>query len=163
MLPQTISTQRLALKKLDKSYSKNILEENKSNVANYFIPFANINEVNQWIEENITMYEQGEKIEMVVLGTQNREFLGMISIRNLKTQPEFGLWIKESGQGKGYAKESAKALLDWCIATYPNKTVRYEAEKSNTASVNLTKALNLKFVTEFIDDSDGSLNVRYES
>jgi predicted acetyltransferase len=142
---------KIQLIKLTKNYSRAILDNNKGNVLDFFIPFKNIHEVEIWVDENIKKAESGEKQEFVITDEISEEFLGMIAIDDLKSENGVvRLWIKPESQQKGNAK---KALLD-LISLYPNKKLTYSADKVNTGSNKLAISCGFKFVREFEDEGE---------
>jgi RimJ/RimL family protein N-acetyltransferase len=145
---------------LDKKYAQEILNNNIGNVRDYFIPFENLAEVNNWIEETADKIKSGDKLETVVLSNTN-EFLGMVAFDNLNDKiAEIRLWLKPEIQGKGIGKASVNLLLEWFKSEYPKKQVKYNAEIGNIPSVKLAKSLGLKFNKEFVDE-DGTDSVKY--
>lgn len=145
---------------LDKNYAQDILKNNTGNVRDCFIPFSNINEVNEWIDETDIKIKSRDKLETVVLSNTG-EFLGMVAFDTLNDGiAEIRLWLKPETQGKGIGKKAVNLLLDWFKNEYPNKQVRYTAEIANIPSVMLAKSLGLKLNKEFVDE-DGTDSVEY--
>ena len=145
---------------LENKYAQEILSNNQGNVRDYFIPFSNIEEVNDWIQSTNDKIESNDKLETVVL-SQADEFLGMVAFDSLNEEiAEIRLWLKPAAQGKGIGKQSTTLLLDWFKSQYPAKQVKYIAEVANTPSVNLAKKLGLKLHKQFIDE-DGTDSVEY--
>lgn len=144
-LPKQLSTERLEIKPVSVEWLDEIFAENKGNVKEYFVKFAIKSDAQTWINENRRMFERGEKMEMVVLDSSSKEFLGMVSLQRIKIAPEFGVWIKEGAQGKGYGKEAVKTVLDWYKLTFGmEEKVRYLVESGNMTSVKLARALQME-------------------
>ena len=81
--------------------------------------------------------------------TASGSFVGLLSLRNLKSAtPEFGLWITESHQHKGFAKEAMPALIDWAWKHTAAEALVYETEKENIASIALAESLNMSPTAE---------------
>ena len=94
--------------------------------------------------------ENQNKIELVIL--KDSVFVGMISVRNLKSEPIFGLWIKPEFQKQGIAKKSMKMLKDWIFKNTELTKIYYTADIKNIASINLAKSLNAEYTKDFIDE-----------
>ena len=155
-----LQTARIKLVPLNADFALDILESNRGNVRDYFIPFDNLDNVKNWITDTQIKIDSGDKIETVVLA-QDNEFLGMVALDNLNSDTaEIRLWLKLEAQGQDYGKESVNLLLDWYKQEYSNKQIIYVAEVNNIASVNLAKSLGLKLSREFIDE-DGTLSVEF--
>ncbi len=142
---------KIQLIKLTKNYSQAILDNNKGNVLDFFIPFKNIHEVEIWVDVNIKKAGSGEKQEFVIIDEISEEFLGMIAIDDLKSENGVvRLWIKPEAQRKGNAR---KALLE-LIRLYPGKKLFYTADINNFASNKLALSCGFKFVKEYVDDGE---------
>lgn len=144
-LPQQLNTERLELRLVTVEWLDEIFAENKGSVEKYFLKFDVKEELQTWINENRRQFERGEKMEMVVLNTDTKEFLGMVCLHRLNIAPEFGIWIKESAQGHGYGKEAVKGLMDWYKLTFGvAEKIRYLVETGNFASINLARSLKME-------------------
>lgn len=148
-----IKLDNLILKSISHEFIQDILVSNYGSVKEYFIDFKSGKEVENWVDENIILMENQDKIELVIL--KKNQFVGMISIRNLKTDPIFGLWIKLEFQKQGIAKKSMEILKSWIFNNTELTKLYYTAETKNTASINLAKSLNAKYTKDFIDE-DGA-------
>jgi RimJ/RimL family protein N-acetyltransferase len=138
---------------LNEDYSSDILKNNYGNVRDFFIPFESKTEVNDWVKGNLDLMESGDKIELVLLNKEN-EFIGMLSIRDIKAEPTFGLWIKPEAQNKGYAKKGMKLFIDWLFKNTEIQKLVYTADIKNNASNALAKSLEMKHTRDFIDVDD---------
>lgn len=146
-----IKTDEITLTALTEDFSGRILAENSGNVRDFFIPFENKQQVQTWVKTNLELMENGSKIELAILNS-SQEFVGMISIRDLKTDPIFGLWISPKMQNQGYAKKSMKVFLKWLFENTNLIKLRYTADIKNSASIALAKSLNGKYLRDFIDE-----------
>lgn len=83
--------------------------------------------------------KQGKMLELVIL-SRGGTFLGSIEAFGLtEDTPELGLWLKRSAQGKGYAYEALKGLIDALNASGAYRSYRYCVDIRNTASVRLVE------------------------
>ena len=142
MLPEKLISNRLEMREVSVQWLEEIFAENKGNVGQYFVKFGAIGEAQTWINENRRQFERGEKMEMVLLNAETKEFVGMVSLQKLNIFPEFGIWIKEAAQGRGFGKEAVQSMLNWYKTTFgASERIRYLAESSNIASISLAKSL----------------------
>ena len=77
----------------------------------------------------------------------NDEFIGWCGLKHLAESDETDLGYRffKIHWGKGYATESAKAVLDYGVNTIKLKNIRARAAKANTASLNVIKKLGLTY------------------
>lgn len=65
----------------------------------YFIPFDNLEEVEEWIKETQEIIEKGKKNEVTIL--EDSKFSGILALDNLlEEKAEIRLWIKPEQQKK---------------------------------------------------------------
>ncbi|MEM1312837.1 MAG: GNAT family N-acetyltransferase [Patescibacteria group bacterium] len=152
-----IRSDDVKLVSLNKKYSQDVLENNYGNVRDFFIPFNSITEVNSWIEDNLNLMENGDKIELVLLNKMS-SFTGMLSIRNIKTDPVFGLWIKPEAQNKGYAKKGMSLFINWLFNNTSMQKLVYSADVNNVASNSLAKSLGMSYTRNFTNSKGSKLN-----
>lgn len=154
-LPENLQTERLELKQVSVQWLEEIFAENKGNVSRYFYKFELLGDLQTWINENRREQKDGRKLEMVILNSDSKEFLGMVSLQKLNIFPELGIWIKESAQGKGYAKEAVLNLINWYKLNFgPEEKIRYLAENTNFASISLARSLRIEEKGEVVN-ADG--------
>lgn len=144
-LESFIDSERLSLNLVSVEWLDEIFEENKGNVKKYFVEFKEKCEVQTWINENRRLFENGQKMEMVILNKKDNQFTGMVSLHNMSIQPEIGIWIKEEAQGQGFGSEAINIISNW----YKNKfgkdeKIKYLVETKNTRSIKLAKSFKMK-------------------
>lgn len=160
-LPENLAAERLDLKKVSVEWLEEIFAENKGNVERYFHKFEVLGDLQTWINENRRQFERGEKMEMVVLDKNTAEFLGMVSLQRINIAPEIGIWIKESAQGKGYAKEAVSAITSWYkLREGGEQKINYLVESGNIASIKLAQKLKMDYV-EQLNNAEGVVFERF--
>lgn len=143
--PEKLKTERLSLEPLTAEWLDDLLEENRGNVARYCVRFANREEAHCWLTDCRERQERRERLGMVVLKADRREFVGVVSIQNINIDPQLGVWIREDAQGSGYGRESLQCLINWYKETYgQTERIRYLAEQGNLASIKLARKLGMK-------------------
>ena len=161
MITLPLNTARLRLTELNHNFAQEILNSNTGNVRDYFIPFENIDEVTEWIDEYKKLKAKSEKLELVITEKSNNELIGMVALDNLLTdRPEIRLWIAKKYQNQGYAKEACEVYCNQFKKQNPNKRIIYRADKKNISSNKLAISLGFTLVKEYIDE-DGSSVIEY--
>jgi [ribosomal protein S5]-alanine N-acetyltransferase len=141
----------LSLKPISLEYTDDIFSSISGNVAEYFYDFKSIQETEDWIRNAVLQHKEGEKEEYVVF--DDELFVGMISPKFVSdTEVTIGIWIAESQQGKGYGKQSLQLLIE-SLRNRGLKSIYYETEEKNLASINLARSLGF----EQVDEEGGDL------
>lgn len=80
----------------------------------------------------------------------NNEFIGWCGLKFIAEENEIDLGYRffENHWGKGYASESAKAVLEYGVNTLKLKNIIARAAKDNTASINVIKKLGMVYLKE---------------
>ena len=140
--PNNLVSERLQLEPLTAEWLDDLVEQNTGNVARYSEKFVDHHEAHNWINDCQERHERKERLGMVVLAREGRQFLGVASIQKINIDPQLGIWIKEEAQGHGYGQESVKCLVDWFKASYgQEEKIKYLAEKGNVASIKLARKM----------------------
>ena len=72
---------------------------------------------------------------------------------------EIGLGIEPAFQGKGYAKESLKAMWRWAVGFPEVKTLRYTVSPDNLPSIAVINHFGFDFKGQQLDEIDGPENI----
>ena len=80
----------------------------------------------------------------------NNEFIGWCGLKFIAEDNEIDLGYRffETHWGKGYASESAKAVLSYGVNTLKLKNIIARAAKDNVASINVIKKLGLVYLKD---------------
>lgn len=80
----------------------------------------------------------------------NHEFIGWCGLKHLAetNETDLGYRFFKKHWGKGYATESAKALLDYGVNTLKLKNIIARAAKENLASLHVIKKLGMVFLKD---------------
>ena len=154
----TITTDRLTLRPVTLQDTDFILKANTGNVRDYFIPFNTPEAVQAWIQENLEKMERGEKLELVCVGTEDGQPVGMVAVDSLQDLKKIvpRLWISEAHQGQGFASEALSGLLA-AIKGRPEhkeKTVVYEVDTDNEVSIKLAQKLGFTYQGKEMGDGE---------
>ena len=84
------------------------------------------------------------------------EFIGWCGLKFLveTNQIDLGYRYFKKYWGKGYATESAKAVLDYGVNVVQLKNITARAAKANTASLNVIKKLGMVYLEDDMCDHD---------
>ena len=147
----TIQSERLMLRPVSPEDNEDILCEFNDNVTKYMTRGPNeslesVNEViNRWHQET----KNGEKVQLAVTD-KDGNFLGLTSIEKASTKtPEFGLWLKESAQGKGLGPELITALYTWASDNLNVDYFGYRADSENIGSWKIGERLVAEYGGEY--------------
>jgi len=112
--------------------------------------------VRNWIERNMNRYtENGFGLWAVCL-KETGEMIGDcgLTLQNIDGQmlPEIGYHIRRDQQQKGYAKEAAKAVLDWALKSTDYPAFYSYCKYTNVPSYKTAEAIGMHFEKEYPDE-----------
>lgn len=119
--------------------------------------------VGEWIERNMKRYKvDGFGLWAVCLkGTG--EVIGDcgLTLQNIDGEmlPEIGYHIRRDCQHNGYAKEAAKAVMDWAFTNTDYPALYSYCKYTNEASIRTAEAIGMKFLCEYPDEVNGTTHV----
>lgn len=149
-----IESERLVLRPLSYDHKQEMFVEFNENVTRWLTngPNESLEKLNENIANQIKEAENGESVTFEVL-SKDGEFLGRGSLENTNTKtPEFGLWFKESAQGKGYGPEFIRAVHGWASDNLDVDYFLYRADKGNIGSWKIAEKMIAEFGGEFIGE-----------
>ena len=116
-------------------------------------------EVKEWIDRNISRYEKDETGYFSLIEKNTGELVGQAglhySIVNEKRILELGYIIMKKHWNKGYAFESAKALINFAFDILNEKEVYALIRPENTRSVKLAEKLGFVLVSSYLKYYNG--------
>lgn len=149
-----IKTERLLLKPVSHEYKEEIFKNFTKKVALHMYPqpTGNIKYIEDFINKSVTEMEAGENLQLVILDSKTEEFLGCAGLHHIdKPDPELGIWLKETAQGKSYGKEVIGSLISWARNNLKFNHLRYPVSKANIASRKVAEHFGGKVAKEFTD------------
>jgi RimJ/RimL family protein N-acetyltransferase len=150
----TIRSGRLILKPVSLDYDDMIFREYNDNVTKYLQhgPNESLKCVNDFLLNEMTLAREGKQLTTAVI-SKNGEFLGLAGLKESHTKtPEFGLWLKETAQGKGYGTEVIFALHDWASRNLDLESLKYRAFQKNPGSWKIAEKLVQEFGGEYLGE-----------
>jgi [ribosomal protein S5]-alanine N-acetyltransferase len=146
-----IETERLVLVPISSTWAEEIFASFTPDVAKYMWPkpAQRLEETLAFIAGALAGLSAGSDLQLVAL-TRQGSFLGCIGLHSLRHRdPELGLWIRESAQGKGYGLEAANAVIAWARLQLDFDHLRYPVDKRNLASRRIPERHGGVIVREF--------------
>ena len=136
-----LKTERLVIRPFDYAYLEEYDREFTDEIAKYQYPdrFSSLDAARKIVSAFVEEMARGNMLELVIL-THGGEFLGSMEAFGLREKtPELGLWLKHAAQGKGYAQEAMRALLDALNARCAYPYYLYEVDVRNLPSIHLVE------------------------
>ncbi|SQJ19206.1 Uncharacterised protein [Serratia rubidaea] len=94
----------------------------------------------------LPLMREGEEIFFVVRRREDKQFVGMGGVHNLRSPtPELGLWVKEDQQHQGYGRELLQAIAGWAGERYRPHYFIYPVAEQNLPSRRLAESLDGEF------------------
>jgi RimJ/RimL family protein N-acetyltransferase len=104
-----------------------------------------------------TMVE-GTDAHFVVRLKSTQEFLGMAGLHNTgSSEPEVGIWIKETKHGNGYGREAVAALISFVSRNLGKNAVAYPVVEENGPSRRLAESLDGEIVAHRLLRKSGGI------
>lgn len=106
--------------------------------------------------ENYSQYEEYGVGRMIVILKATDEILGWCGLKYHPEEDEYDIGYRfyKRHWGKGYATESAKAIMADGFARIGMKQIVGRARVENTASINVFDKLGMEFVKNYVEDGD---------
>ena len=119
--------------------------------------------VRGWIERNMERYLRDGFGLWAVCLKDNGEMIGDcgLTLQNIEGEmlPEIGYHIRRDCQRKGYAKEVAKAVMDWAFRNTDYPALYSYCKYTNEASIRTAEAIGMQFDREYPDEVNGITHV----
>ena len=119
--------------------------------------------VRGWIERNMERYLRDGFGLWAVCLKDNGEMIGDcgLTLQNIEGEmlPEIGYHIRRDCQRKGYAKEAAKAVMDWAFRNTDYQALYSYCKYTNEASIKTAEAIGMQFDREYPDEVNGITHV----
>lgn len=129
-------------------------------------PFESMDDARNLLQDFLDEMEKEETLIFAVVDADEK-FIGSTEMHGLSEDcPELGVWIIESEQGKGYAYEALKFILDYAYEKYGKTEFFYEADVRNIGSNKLLSKLSAGYdikaldVEELVTDSGKELRLQ---
>ncbi len=149
-----ITAKRVVLRPVSMEYKAEICREFTAEVTRYmpFTPNGEITMTEEFIRNSMEELERKASVQLCILLRNNgNEFLGCCGMHNINTKAiEIGLWIKKSAHGKGYGKETVRALTDWAKTHLDFEHLLYPVDKENVASRRIPEGLGFTITGNYV-------------
>jgi RimJ/RimL family protein N-acetyltransferase len=143
-----IETNRLVLRELDINDSENFFNLNSDpEVLKYTgdLPFSSIVDAKKFLI-NYSDYKENGFGRWAVILKETESFIGWSGLKlNEENLVDIGFRFFKKEWGKGYATESAQAVLDYGFNTLELKEIIGRTSKDNISSIRVLEKLNMTF------------------
>ncbi|MBT3587817.1 MAG: GNAT family N-acetyltransferase [Flavobacteriaceae bacterium] len=141
-------TNRLILRELDSNDSENFFNLNSDpEVLKYTgdLPFSSIVDAKKFLI-NYSDYKENGSGRWAVILKETESFIGWSGLKlNEENLVDIGFRFFKKEWGKGYATESAKAVLDYGFTILKLKEIIGRASKDNISSIRVLEKLKMTF------------------
>lgn len=97
----------------------------------------------QWLPQMAA----GSAVFLVVRTNTTGELLGVAGLHGVDgDEPETGIWIKETAQGRGYGREAIALIVAWASVSFGARGLRWPVAEANGPSRRLAESLGGKIV-----------------
>ena len=159
-----LETERLCLREMDEHDYEMLYKVLADPDSMRHYPYAfDEARVRRWIETNRERYRVFGFGLWAVCLKESEELIGdcgltMQDIHGF-IRPEIGYHIRADQQGKGYAKEAAGAVRDWCFANTPFRIVYSYMKTANIASSRTAESIGMQLVDTYTDEEGDESSV----
>lgn len=148
-----IETPRLYLREFNIEDAQLLIDLNSNpNVTRYTGdgPVKDLEEAKRILTDIIFPQYKNKMGRWAVHLRSNDEFIGWCGLKFIAEDNEIDLGYRfyENHWGKGYASESAKAVLEYGLNTLKLKNIIARAAKDNVASINVIKKLGMVYLKD---------------
>lgn len=147
---------RLHIRPIEKDDAEALFLYRSDKIANEYqswIP-ENLNDVKSFIQRNPKEFNLAETwFQLVIIDKQSNLLIGDIGVHffgNENVQVELGITLHKEFQGKGYATESLKLVIDYLFKTLNKHRISASLDPKNINSENMLKRLNFRKEAHFI-------------
>ncbi len=124
--------------------------------------FDSVEAATTLLQEFIDDMNCGEMLFLAILD-QKGAFAGGLEVHGLAEEyPELGIWLKKDFQGKGYAYEALRSVLQYLNQTCQKEWYVYEADIRNKPSIGLVAKFSCRKegLDEFTTESGKELKLQ---
>ncbi|MGB3653462.1 MAG: GNAT family N-acetyltransferase [Rivularia sp. (in: cyanobacteria)] len=142
----------LLLKSISLAYKKQIFETFTEDITTYMYPKAakNIAQTASFIKSSLEGMKNEHELIMVILKKDTQEFLGCTGIHRINSKhPEFGIWLKKTAHGNGYALEAIVAIKNWCEENLDCEYFTYPVDEENYPSRRIPEKLGGEIIRTY--------------
>lgn len=159
-----IRTERLTIVPFELKYLNDYYNGFDKEITKYQYPdpFDSAEAAETLLQEFIDEMDRGEMLFLAILDP-NGEFAGGLEVHGLAEEyPELGIWLKKDFQGKGYAYEALRSVLQYLNQTCQKEWYVYEADIRNKPSIGLVAKFSChkEELDEFTTESGKELKLQ---
>lgn len=161
-LSQTcITSARLTLKAFTSADAAESFAEANARVARYMSwnPSTSEAEYEAIWQRLLKDMKRGRDLSLVIRLTSTNEFIGMAGLHPADgALLETGVWIKESAQRCGYAREAVAAVIKWAVGAFHPSGFLWPVVDENVPSRGLAESLGAEIIGARQRQKPGDVN-----
>ena len=155
-----IETERLFLRQMNEDdFDALYLVLSDAEIMQHYPYIFDEKKVREWIKRNMDRYKENGFGLWAVCLKKTGEMIGDcgLTLQNIdgKMLPEIGYHIRRDHQRKGYAKEAAKAVMDWAFMNTDYPALYSYCKYTNLASIKTAESIGMSFEREYPDEVNG--------
>ena len=159
-----VETDRLFLREMNKDDFDALYQVlADSEIMKHYPYIFDEKKVREWIERNMNRYKENGFGLWAVCLKKSGEMIGDcgLTLQNIAGEmlPEIGYHIRRDRQHNGYAKEAAKAVMDWAFKNTDYPALYSYCKYTNEASIRTAEAIGMKSEREYPDELNGITHV----
>lgn len=141
-----IKTERLWLRQIDETDAESIVSlRSDENVYKYFLNPVKISTTDHGIWYDEQYKKDNSRIDWIAVDDETGDFIGVYGVKKLdENTVEVSYITKPDKQGRGYAKESVKAIIQWCRLRWGVLLFIVNIHCENASSIIFASALGFK-------------------
>ncbi len=157
-----VETERLILRKIGMQDLEDLFEMDADPAVHQYIdndPVTSKEQISKVIDMINRQYDENGIGRWAVVDKQTNECVGWCGLKyfreplnNHSNIYELGYRFKQKHWGKGYASESAAAMVTYGFATFDIATLYAMTHPENTNSIKVLQKLGFKLIEQFIYD-----------
>lgn len=147
-----IETKRLLLEPINFEYIDVIFQHFTKEITEFMYPQPSKNKKDtiDFIESSMKSMKLGTNIQMVIIHSHTREFLGAVGLHHVDSvTPELGIWLKKGAHGCRYGYEAVSGLIDYAKENLNFTYLKYPVDKENVPSRKIPERQGAKIEEEY--------------
>lgn len=151
-----IESTRIQIRPIEMNDAAAVFSYRSDKIANQYqswIP-EDLEDVKNFIKRNPAQFNLPETwFQLVIINKETNQLIGDIGVHffgNENAQVELGITLNKLMQGKAYADESLRVVIDYLFNTLDKHRISASLDPQNRSSENMLKKLNFRKEAHFI-------------
>lgn len=147
-----IETKRLKLVPINENHIAKVYQHFTISVSRYMYPqpTGHVEDAENFVRTSMEGLKEGTNLQLVIIDKVTNKFIGCIGLHNIgSTDPELGVWVRNSRQSYGYGLEAIRGLISWARENVEYEYMRYPVDRHNRSSRRIPLSVGGKFVKSY--------------